>query len=132
VTESGAMQQNRSVLLVDDAPANLRLLISILQATGLEVRPVLSGEMALTSARLMPPDLVLLDVLLPGMNGYEVIAAFRHDPALRHIPIVVLSAIGDERDRLRAFEVGASAWFTKPIQIDAVLTTLTELIGALD
>jgi CheY-like chemotaxis protein len=123
----------RSILLVDDTPANLQLLVSLLQLSGeLEVRPVLTGEMALHSARLMPPDLILLDIMLPGINGYEVCRQLKADPALKHIPVVFLSALGTEAERERAFNVGGTAYITKPFQVDVVLHTIRTILGSLN
>jgi CheY-like chemotaxis protein len=121
-------EKTKSVLLVDDTPVNLHLLISVLQHTGLEVRPVLSGEMALRSARLMPPDLILLDIMLPGMSGYEVCQQLKADPMLKDIPVIFLSALGSESERRRAFDVGGAAYISKPFVVDEVRKIVTELL----
>jgi CheY-like chemotaxis protein len=132
VSEVSTQRKGKSVLIVDDTPANLQLLISVLQITGLEVRPVLTGEMALRAAEAAPPDLILLDTMLPGISGYEVCTALKANPALRHIPVIFLSALGSETEKKRAFEVGGAGYITKPFQIDDVLRTIAQVMNALE
>lgn len=117
---------------MDDTPANLQLLISVLQTTGLEVRPVLTGEIALRSAELMPPDLILLDVMLPGISGFEVCKRLKANPQLAHIPVIFLSALGGEAEKQKAFESGGTAYITKPFRVEEVLNTIQRIIGPLD
>ncbi|HVU01059.1 MAG TPA: hybrid sensor histidine kinase/response regulator [Polyangiaceae bacterium] len=109
-----------SVLVVDDTVENLRLLAGMLGAQGYEVRPVTSGRQALIAAEHDPPDLVLLDINMPEMNGYEVCRRFKQVPALRDVPVIFLTALGDVADKVRAFEVGGVDYVTKPFQIDEV------------
>jgi len=92
---------------------------------------VLTGEMALRSARIAPPDLILLDIMLPGINGYEVCAALKANEALRHIPVIFLSALGGENEKQRAFEAGGVAYITKPFQLNVVLDTILQVMGSL-
>lgn len=131
MNRSEAPDRNKSVLLVDDTPANLQLLVSLLETTGLEVRPVLTGEMALRSAEIAPPDLILLDVMLPGISGYEVCAVLKANPRLSHIPVIFLSALGGDSEKQRAFDVGGTAFITKPLQLDVVLNTIMQVLGTL-
>ena len=115
------MNEKPSILIVDDLVANLNLLKDILNGHGFKVRPATSGRLALEAARHTPPDLVLLDVNMPEMNGYEVCKAFKSDPNLAEIPILFISALGETRDKIRAFNEGGQDYITKPFQVEEVL-----------
>jgi CheY-like chemotaxis protein len=121
VNERSLPIKTKSILLVDDTPANLQLLVSMLQETGVEVRPILNGEMAIRSAQLSPPDLILLDIMMPGMGGYEVCEQLKADPILKSVPVIFLSALGGESEKQRAFAAGGVAYLTKPFKVDLVL-----------
>src|SRR6187402_2287635 len=95
-----------NILIVDDTPDNLRLLVGILDQLGYEVRPVLSGAQALQAAEHAVPDLVLLDVTMPEMDGYEVCRRFKANAKLKDVPVIFLTALSDIADKVRAFEVG--------------------------
>lgn len=114
------MFQPASVLVVDDTTENLRLLVSILQPQGYEVRPVTSGMQALSAAERDPPDLVLLDVNMPEMSGYDLCLAFKARPELREIPIIFLTALGDIADKMKAFSVGGVDFISKPFHLEEV------------
>ena len=116
---SEAPQDN--ILIVDDAPANLRLLSEMLSKRGYGVRAVTSGERALASVRTDPPNLILLDIRMPGMNGYEVCKHLKADPPTRHIPVIFLSALNELQDKVQAFAVGGVDYVTKPFQGEEVL-----------
>ncbi|HAJ64382.1 MAG TPA: hybrid sensor histidine kinase/response regulator, partial [Cyanobacteria bacterium UBA8543] len=81
-----------NILVVDDTPANLRLLVGILTEKGYKVRPVPNGELALSAARGFPPDLILLDIMMPEMNGYEVCSELKADERTCDIPVIFISA----------------------------------------
>jgi len=108
------------ILVVDDAPANLRVLVEALKARGLRVRPVLDGRQALEAARAQPPSLVLLDINMPGLDGFGVCAAFKDDPRLAPIPIIFLSANAATDDKVLALAVGGVDYVTKPFQVEEV------------
>jgi two-component system, NtrC family, sensor kinase len=110
-----------NILVVDDTPANLRLLAGILNGKGYKVRPVPSGELALSAARGLPPDLILLDIMMPEMNGYEVCEKIKADERTRDIPVIFISAINDVLDKVKAFAVGGVDYITKPFQMEEVL-----------
>jgi two-component system, NtrC family, sensor kinase len=110
-----------NILVVDDTPANLRLLAGILNSKGYKVRPVPSGELALSAARGLPPDLILLDIMMPEMNGYEVCEKIKADERTRDIPVIFISAINDVLDKVKAFAVGGVDYITKPFQMEEVL-----------
>jgi two-component system sensor histidine kinase/response regulator len=113
--------QGASILVVDDTPENLRLLTNMLAEHGYEVRPVTTGREALQAARHAPPELVLLDVNMPEMNGYEVCESLKNFEELKDIPVIFLTALTDTADKLRAFSAGGADYITKPFQIDEVL-----------
>ncbi len=109
-----------NVLVVDDTPANLQLLAGMLKNHGYRVRPVNNGELALRAARIEPPDLILLDITMPEMNGYEVCRQLKADPQLADIPVLFISALTDTDDKTRAFQAGGVDYVSKPFQFDEV------------
>lgn len=111
---------SESVLIVDDTIENLRLLSSMLGSRGYEVRAVSSGRQALQAAEGDPPDLILLDVNMPEMNGYEVCRALKANPQLCDVPVVFLTALGEIADKVKAFDAGAVDYVTKPFQVEEV------------
>ncbi len=110
-----------NILVVDDTPANLRLLVRILTEKGYKVRPVHNGELALSAARGFPPDLILLDIMMPEMNGYEVCSELKLDERTRDIPVIFISAINDVLDKVKAFSIGGVDYITKPFHVEEVL-----------
>lgn len=110
-----------NILVVDDTPENLRLLIGILSEKGYEVRPAPNGELALSGAQGFPPDLILLDIMMPEMDGYEVCKKLKADARTRDIPVIFISAINDVLDKVKAFAVGGVDYITKPFQVEEVL-----------
>ena len=113
-----------NILVVDDTVENLQLLSTMLQAHGYEVRPVTNGRDALVAARSEPPELVLLDVSMPEMDGYEVCARLKESAELREIPVIFLTALSSTADKVKAFEVGGADYVTKPFQLDEVLARI--------
>jgi len=109
------------ILIVDDAPANLRLLSQMLSQQGYGVRAAASGARALASIAAEPPDLILLDVRMPGMDGYEVCDRVKADAKTHDIPIIFISALDATEDKVRAFAGGGVDYITKPFQVDEVL-----------
>ncbi|GAA6617729.1 response regulator [Scytonema sp. NUACC26] len=111
-------QENYSghILLVDDTPDNLRLLSKILEENGFKVRKTISGKMALQSARIEPPELILLDINMPGLNGYEVCQELKSNEETANIPIIFISALDQTVDKVKAFENGGTDYITKPFQ----------------
>jgi CheY-like chemotaxis protein len=111
-------QRHTTILLVDDIPENLRLLAEMLKKRGYSPRPVLSGPAALKLLERQPVDLILLDINMPGMDGYEVCARIKKDPKLKNIPIIFLSAAQDTSAKVLAFEAGGVDYITKPVQFE--------------
>jgi sigma-B regulation protein RsbU (phosphoserine phosphatase) len=110
-----------NILVVDDTPANLRLLSGMLAEQGYKVRSVINGQMALTAAQAAPPDLILLDINMPEMNGYEVCERLKTDERTGDIPIIFISALDAIEDKVKAFNVGGLDYVTKPFQFEEVL-----------
>jgi serine phosphatase RsbU (regulator of sigma subunit) len=107
-----------SILVVDDTAANLQVLAGMLKDRGYKVRPVPSGKLALSAARRDPPDLILLDINMPEMNGYEVCEQLKADDKLAGIPIIFISALTEQLDKVKAFAVGGVDYITKPFQME--------------
>jgi PAS domain S-box-containing protein len=109
------------ILVVDDIPANLKLLTDILTERGYRVRPASGGNLALRSAAIRLPDLILLDIKMPDMDGYEVCQALKSDEKSRDIPVIFISALHEISDKVRGFEAGGVDFITKPFQSEEVL-----------
>ena len=107
-----------NILAVDDTPANLNLLCGILKERGYRVRPVPSGPLALQAAAADPPDLVLLDIAMPKMDGFEVCTRLKADPRSADVPIIFLTGRAHVSDKLKAFALGGVDYVTKPFQAD--------------
>ncbi|MBD2464818.1 diguanylate cyclase [Oscillatoria sp. FACHB-1407] len=105
-----------NILIVDDTPDNLRLLAKMLESQGYTVRKSLNGRMALQAVHRDPPDLILLDITMPGMNGYEICQQLKSSEATASIPIIFISALDRIDDKVRAFEMGAQDYIIKPFQ----------------
>ncbi|MGF1492864.1 MAG: hybrid sensor histidine kinase/response regulator [Microcoleaceae cyanobacterium] len=121
MTEDSTLSPRADILIVDDTPENLRILSAILLEKGHNVRKAVNGEMALRSIKLEPPHLILLDIRMPVMDGYEVCRQLKVDEASREIPVIFLSALDDVLDKVKAFQVGGVDYITKPYQIQEVL-----------
>ncbi len=113
------------ILIVDDTLANLRLLGRMLAKQGYRPRPVPSGALALQAVEAEPPDLILLDINMPGMNGYEVCAKLKADSRFRDIPVIFISALGETEDKLRAFSAGGVDYVSKPFHFEEVEARIT-------
>lgn len=109
------------ILIVDDIPENARLLSSMLASHGYRTRKATNGSMALTAIEATLPSLILLDVRMPAMNGYEVCQRLKSNPTTASIPIIFLSAADDVADKVKAFKVGGADYITKPFHIEEVL-----------
>ncbi len=118
-----------NILAVDDTPANLTLLCSMLKDAGYRPRPASSGAFALTAATAEPPDLVLLDISMPEMDGFEVCRRLKADPRLREIPVIFLTAHTEARDKVEAFAVGGVDYITKPFQVEEVQARVATHLG---
>ena len=114
-------QTKARILVVDDKPANLHLLSEALGNRGYEVKGVINGKMALMVANSVVPDLILLDVVMPEMDGYQVCQQLKANPVTKDIPIIFLSASDDSEDKVKALQAGGVDYVNKPFQINEVL-----------
>ena len=109
------------IVVVDDTVANLQLLSGLLKEIGYDVRSCLNGKLALKSIAFSPPDLVLLDINMPEMNGYQVCEILKANELTRNIPVIFISALNETFDKVKAFEVGGVDYISKPFQAEEVL-----------
>lgn len=121
-------QVNAHILVVDDVDKNVRLLADILTARGYRTSTAASGEEALARIADDPPDLVLLDVMMPGMNGYDVCRAIRADPAQAVLPVVLVTALNPEQERVNGLNAGADDFLSKPIHQAELLARVRSLL----
>jgi class 3 adenylate cyclase len=112
------------ILIVDDKLENIRFLSNFLAKQGYQVRKAINGQAALMAARTVRPDLILLDINMPGMGGYEVCEKLKQEPQTSSIPIIFLSAGDDIDDKIRAFKVGGVDYITKPFQLEEALVRI--------
>jgi CheY-like chemotaxis protein/DNA-binding CsgD family transcriptional regulator len=119
-----ATETKGTILIVDDIPANLQVLAQLLIDNGYRVRPAPNGLHALISIRSTLPDLILLDIVMPDMDGYEVCAQLKADDRTRAIPIIFISALEEPFDKVRAFSVGGVDYITKPFEEEEILARI--------
>lgn len=112
---------NQDILIIDDTPDNLRILSSILNKVGYKVRKALNWQIAFTACQTQLPDLILLDIMMPEVDGYEICRRFKQDPTTVDIPIIFISALDDIFDKVKAFEVGGVDYITKPFEFAEVI-----------
>ena len=109
------------ILIVDDTPTNISLLTQMLANQGYSVRAATNGQRALESVNALPPDLIMLDIRMPGLNGFEVCERLKAEENTRDIPVIFISALDDVEDKVRGFKVGGIDYITKPFQLEEVL-----------
>jgi two-component system, NtrC family, sensor kinase len=114
-------QELNNILVVDDTPQNLHLLVDILTKYDYKVRPVPNGKLAISAAEINPPDLILLDIMMPDLDGYQVCKQLKTNPRTKDIPIIFISAINEPVDKVKAFAIGGTDYITKPFQMHEVL-----------
>jgi len=114
-----------NILIVDDTLANLQLLTDILKKAGHKVRPAPNGKFALEAVSKKLPDLILLDIKMPEMDGYEVCSRLKQDPQTKHIPILFISALTDINDKIKAFNLGGLDYINKPFQFEEVIARVS-------
>ena len=122
--EGGNLSGNGVILAVDDAPDSLMMLTAILAAEGYDVRTAHSGKLALASVESAKPDLILLDIRMPGMDGFEVCRRLKERTESRNIPLVFISSLGDLSDRVQGLELGAVDFISKPFQKQELLARI--------
>ena len=118
----------RRVLIVDDEPSIAKILRKQMEVAGFDVTVAVDGEEGLAKIREGHPELVVLDVMLPKMNGHQVCAAVKSDPAVKAIPILMLTAKAQRQDQQEALSCGAEGYLTKPFQLEELLAKVRELL----
>ncbi len=124
MTDSASVPYRADILAIDDTPENLQLLSQLLTQRRYKVRSVTKGKTALRAAQAAPPDLILLDINMPGMGGYEVCERLKSEDITRNIPVIFISALGETLDKVRAFDVGGVDFVTKPFQVEEVIARI--------
>jgi PleD family two-component response regulator len=112
------------ILIADDTPEHLTVLRQMLAEQNYMVRPALNGEIAIKAANESPPDLILLDIRMPGMDGYEVCQQLKSEEKTRKIPVIFISALNELDDKVKAFSLGGVDYITKPFQTEEVLARI--------
>ena len=118
------------ILIVDDERPNRQLLEVMLKPEGFHLLTATNGEEALAAVAQHPPDLILLDVMMPGMNGYQVAAKIKANPDTRNIPVIMLTALDDRNSRMHGLNVGAEDFLTKPVDRVELCTRVRNLLHA--
>ena len=119
----------KKILITDDDPINRKVVENLLKPNGYDVRCADSGQAALDAVDFDPPDLILLDLMMPGMDGFEVVRRLKTDAATDRIPIVMLTALDDEGSRARLTSAGISVILTKPLDRWALQGCINDLLG---
>lgn len=121
--------KSAEILIVDDSPANLRLLSSLLIQQGYNVRKAISGQAALRAAEVVIPDLILLDAIMPHMDGYEVCQRLKSNPKTAEIPVIFLSFLTENEERVKAFKFGCCDYINKPFSLDEILIKIEKQLN---
>ncbi len=118
------------VLVVDDDEHIQKSLSQYLEMEDFDVDVASSGPQALEQARRQTPDLVLLDIMMPEMDGFEVVERLRQQPSTQHVPIILLTARGQDTDVIKGYHMGVSSYLTKPFNLDELVDTIREVLDA--
>ena len=117
----------KKILVIDDSPTERHVLVEILNKGGYDIITAESGEEGLEKARAEQPDLILMDVVMPGLNGYQATRTLTRDESTKHIPVIVCTSKGQETDKIWGLRQGAHDYMTKPINGDELLMKIAAL-----
>ena len=120
---------SKRVLVVEDQADNLQIMVDMLSHDGYEVLKAVTGDEGVAMAQTHVPDLILMDVMLPGMDGYEATRRIKAEPALQHIPVIAVTSYAMDGEEARAAEAGCDAYFAKPVSPRALLAKIRVFIG---
>lgn len=120
----------KRILVVEDNDLNRKLFCDVLRASGFAIEPVADGELVLNAARAFAPDLVIMDIQLPGVSGVDLIAAMRRDAALRDTPVLAVTAYAGKGDEQRIRDAGATGYLSKPVSIGPFMAAVRGLVDA--
>ena len=123
------MRETPLILAVDDTPENLEILSVRLEANGYEVQTAADGEEGLARARELEPDLILMDIQLPVLDGYETTRRIKADPALRHIPVIAVTSYALSGDEAKTKAAGCDGYVAKPFSPRQLLAKINEFLG---
>ena len=121
-------QQNKRILVIEDEEDNRRIVRDLLTSVGYEIIEAVTGEEGVTAAETQRPDLILMDIQLPGLDGYEATRRIKANLALRHIPIIVVTSYALSGDDVKAFAAGCDAYVSKPFSPRALLAKVREYL----
>ncbi|MBR1520031.1 MAG: response regulator [Bacteroidaceae bacterium] len=127
--QPGIEVEKLNVLIVDDVPLNILLIKKMLSQYTFEIRTANGGQAALDAIKTKKPDLLLLDLMMPGIDGFEVIRRLRADDSTKDLPIIILSALNSEQDISKGFQLGANDFINKPIIMEKLLASVTTQIN---
>lgn len=116
------------ILIVDDSETQVASMVEILKKEGHEVMTVTDGESGVKYTKLQKPDLVLMDIVMPGLNGFQATRQITHDPQTQHIPVVLITTKNQETDRVWGTRQGAKAYLVKPVPDDLLMETINEYL----
>lgn len=116
------------ILIVDDSETQVASMVEILKKEGHEVMTVTDGESGVKYTKLQKPDLVLMDIVMPGLNGFQATRQITHDPQTKHIPVVLITTKNQETDRVWGTRQGAKAYLVKPVPDDVLMETVNEYL----
>ena len=123
-------ERNRGVILVvDDSPSNVQYLSEVLTGRGHAVHAATDGMRAIRAARDLLPDLVLLDIVMPQLDGFKVCQFLKNSDETRDIPVIFMTSLSDTRDKIKGFELGAADYVTKPFQVEEVLARVETILA---
>lgn len=119
-----------NILIIDDSPTDIRVFSTLLERAGHQVIAVSSAEEGIERARAAPPDLIIMDVIMPGMNGFQATRTLTRDPLTAAVPIVMITTKSMETDRVWGMRQGARAFITKPVNEKELLACINELLSS--